>query len=246
MQSFDCLVKWVRLAPAVDHSPDLNRPCLRAWTQLTYFLSFSTISVFSLPFVMSRMFYLAQCPKRQRGLWTLFRIWTVTSDAICSWMSHLLNGVTRRTRWFGRRMDHSILFAVFELKIFHFFPLRNRGLLGWLLSCGDQVWRFCEKSGSTSRQAATVMLFLHRGLVNHALCLPVFYTFYAFRNYLHQIWLLFHLGMWYICGVWARENVPKLHRRAKSPLTLYTLPARNTTETTQFHLVFSTSFVRQK
>ena len=51
------------------------------------------------------------------------------------------------------------------------------------------------------------MLFLHRGLVNHALSLPIFYTFYAFRNYLHQIWLLFHLGMWYICGVWARENV---------------------------------------
>ena len=32
----DCLIKWVQLAPAVDR----NRPCLRAWTQLTYFLSF--------------------------------------------------------------------------------------------------------------------------------------------------------------------------------------------------------------
>ena len=43
----DCLIKWVQLAPAVDHGPALNRPCLRAWTQLTYFPSCSY--QFSLP-----------------------------------------------------------------------------------------------------------------------------------------------------------------------------------------------------
>ena len=52
----DCLIKWLQLAPAFDHSPALNRPCLRAWTQLTYFLSFPTSSVFPLPFAMSRIF----------------------------------------------------------------------------------------------------------------------------------------------------------------------------------------------
>ena len=61
----DWLIKWVQLAPAVDHSPVLNRSCLRAWTQLTYFLSFSTSPVFLLQFAMSRIFYFAQCPKRQ-------------------------------------------------------------------------------------------------------------------------------------------------------------------------------------
>ena len=43
-------------------------PVLRAWTQLTYFLSFSTSSVFSLHFARSRIFYFAQCPKRQGGV----------------------------------------------------------------------------------------------------------------------------------------------------------------------------------
>ena len=40
----------------------IAQPCLRIWTQLTYFLS---SSVFSLHFAMSRIFYLVQCPKRQ-------------------------------------------------------------------------------------------------------------------------------------------------------------------------------------
>ena len=41
----DWLIEWVQLAPAVDHSPVLNRPCLRAWTQLTYFFFFSQFSL---------------------------------------------------------------------------------------------------------------------------------------------------------------------------------------------------------
>ena len=64
----DCLIKWVQLASAVDHSPALNRSCLRAWTQLAYFLSFSTNSVFLLHFGMSRIFYFTQCLKRQGGV----------------------------------------------------------------------------------------------------------------------------------------------------------------------------------
>ena len=37
----DCLIYMGTVGTnAVDHSPALNRPCLRAWTQLTYFLSF--------------------------------------------------------------------------------------------------------------------------------------------------------------------------------------------------------------
>ena len=63
----DCLIKLVQLAPAVYHSPALNRPRLRAWTQLTYFLSFPPISVFPLHFALSRFFYFAQFPKRQGG-----------------------------------------------------------------------------------------------------------------------------------------------------------------------------------
>ena len=57
----DCLIKWVS---AFYQSPALNRPCLRAWTQLTYFLSFSTSPVFPLHFAMSRIFYFVQRPKR--------------------------------------------------------------------------------------------------------------------------------------------------------------------------------------
>ena len=64
----DCLIKWVQLAPAVDHSPVLNCPGLRAWTQLTYLLSSSTSAVVSLRFAMSRVFYFPQCPKRQGGV----------------------------------------------------------------------------------------------------------------------------------------------------------------------------------
>ena len=64
----DCLIKWAQLAPAVDHSPALNRPCLHAWTQLTYFLSSPISSVFPLHFAMSRIFHFAQCPKRQGGV----------------------------------------------------------------------------------------------------------------------------------------------------------------------------------
>ena len=52
----DCLIKGVQLASDVDHSSALNRPCLRAWTQLTYFLSFSTSSLFRLHCAMSRIF----------------------------------------------------------------------------------------------------------------------------------------------------------------------------------------------
>ena len=49
------LIKWVQLTPALNHSPALNRPCLRASRQLTYSLSFSTHSVFPLHFAMSRL-----------------------------------------------------------------------------------------------------------------------------------------------------------------------------------------------
>ena len=63
----DYLIKWVQLAPAVDHSPALNRPCLRTWTQMSYFLSLSTSSVFPLHFAMSRTFYSVQRAKRQGG-----------------------------------------------------------------------------------------------------------------------------------------------------------------------------------
>ena len=52
----DCLIKWVHLALAFDQSPALKHPCLRARTQLTYFLSFLTISVFPLYLAMSRIF----------------------------------------------------------------------------------------------------------------------------------------------------------------------------------------------
>ena len=65
--TIDWLIKWVQLAAAFDHGPALNCPCLCAWTQLTYFLSFSTISVFPLHFAMSRIFYFAQRPKRWWG-----------------------------------------------------------------------------------------------------------------------------------------------------------------------------------
>ena len=44
----DCLIKWAQYSP--------EPPCLRAWTQLTYFLSFSTSSVFPLHFSMSKIF----------------------------------------------------------------------------------------------------------------------------------------------------------------------------------------------
>ena len=64
----DCLIKWVQLTSAVDHNPALNRPCLRAWTQLTYSPSLSTSSIFPLPLAISRIFYFAQCPKRQGGV----------------------------------------------------------------------------------------------------------------------------------------------------------------------------------
>ena len=40
--------------------PSLNLPCLRVWKQLTYFLSFSTSSVFPLHFAMSEIFYFAR------------------------------------------------------------------------------------------------------------------------------------------------------------------------------------------
>ena len=43
----------------------IAQSCLRAWTQLTYFLSFFTISLFPLHFAMSEIFYFAQCPKRR-------------------------------------------------------------------------------------------------------------------------------------------------------------------------------------
>ena len=52
----DRLFKWVQLTPAFNHSPVLNRSCLRAWTQLTSFLSLSTIPVSPLYFAMSRVF----------------------------------------------------------------------------------------------------------------------------------------------------------------------------------------------
>ena len=52
----DCLIEGVQLTPAVDYSLALNRPSLRAWTQLTYFLSLPPSSVFPLHFAMSRMF----------------------------------------------------------------------------------------------------------------------------------------------------------------------------------------------
>ena len=53
----DCLIKWIQLTAAFDHSPALNRPCLRAWTQLNYFLSFSASSAFPFQLAMSRTFY---------------------------------------------------------------------------------------------------------------------------------------------------------------------------------------------
>ena len=61
----DWLIKWVQLAAAAVHNPALNRPCLRAWAYLTYFLSFSTSSVFPLHFTISRILCFVQCPKRQ-------------------------------------------------------------------------------------------------------------------------------------------------------------------------------------
>ena len=74
----DCLIKWVQLAPAIDPIPVLNHPCLRGWTQLTYFLSFFTSSVCPLHFAMSRSFYFVQCPNRQ---------------GILEWPSYLLDYV---------------------------------------------------------------------------------------------------------------------------------------------------------
>ena len=52
----DWLIKWVQLASAVDRSPVLDHSGLRAWTQLTYFLSFYTSSVFPFHFAVNRIF----------------------------------------------------------------------------------------------------------------------------------------------------------------------------------------------
>ena len=41
MQSLIAWLNGFSWTPAFDHSPALNRPCLRAWTQLTYFFSLS-------------------------------------------------------------------------------------------------------------------------------------------------------------------------------------------------------------
>ena len=60
----DCLIQWVQLAPAVDHSPTLNRPCLHPWTKLIYGRSFQPFRVFPLYFVMSRICSFLWCPNR--------------------------------------------------------------------------------------------------------------------------------------------------------------------------------------
>ena len=70
----------------VDHSPALNRPCLRAWTQLTYFLSFSLSSVFSLHFALSRSFYFAHCPKRQRQKFQTDPRASHVCEIFCPWI----------------------------------------------------------------------------------------------------------------------------------------------------------------
>ena len=80
----DCLIKWVQWPPAVDHSPALNRLCLRAWTQLTYFHSFSASSVFPLHFAMSRISYFIQCPKRHGGV-NNFRVTLVSYEPSHEW-----------------------------------------------------------------------------------------------------------------------------------------------------------------
>ena len=94
----DWLIKWVQSAPAVDHSPVLKGPCLRAWTQLTYFLSFFISSVFPLHFAMSRIFCVIQCPKSQgEGLinfpWPSYFLppppdilWSVRVDVFYHWI----------------------------------------------------------------------------------------------------------------------------------------------------------------
>ena len=62
----DCLIKCAQLAPAVDHSPALNRPCLRAWTQLTYFLPFFyQFSLLSSLSCEQNFLFRPACPKRQ-------------------------------------------------------------------------------------------------------------------------------------------------------------------------------------
>ena len=61
----DCLVRWVQWAPAVYHSPSLDRSCLHAWTQLTYLFSLLPVQSSPFYFAMSRIFYFAQCPNRQ-------------------------------------------------------------------------------------------------------------------------------------------------------------------------------------
>ena len=76
----DWLIKWVQLTPAFDHNPVLNRFCLRIWTQLTYFLSFPTISVWSLYFAMSRVFLLHPVSKTPRNVstisyWPSYSVW---------------------------------------------------------------------------------------------------------------------------------------------------------------------------
>ena len=81
----DCLIKRVQLTPAVDHSLALDCPRLRAWTQLTYFLSFSISSVVPLHFTMNKISFFAQCPKDQ-GSVNNFRMTLVcTLRALFPW-----------------------------------------------------------------------------------------------------------------------------------------------------------------
>ena len=78
--SIDCLIRWVQLASAVYHSPALNRPSLRAWTQLTYFLSFSSFQ-FSLSFSLGyeQNFLFLPVSKTPKGVW-IISVWPLYSS----------------------------------------------------------------------------------------------------------------------------------------------------------------------
>ena len=93
----DWLIKWTHLAPAVDRSPALNRLCLRAWTQLTYFLSFSTSSVFPLHFAMSRIF-ISSSVQNAKGV-----------SIISEWPSYFRHYVNYRNRKLDLNEEQRIL-----------------------------------------------------------------------------------------------------------------------------------------
>ena len=111
----DWLIKWVQFTPAVDHSPALNRPCLPAWTQLTYFLSFSTSPVFPLHFAMSRIF-ISLNVQNAKGSVNIFRVTLVywCHVALMAWDAEVLKTkILMSHYWQATVLDLSLVVVSF-------------------------------------------------------------------------------------------------------------------------------------